>query len=698
MPNQPICPRCRNQFQPRQGVAEQSPADVSKMIQNQPPADLGLCPNCRSGFYRNLVDFARPAPCPDIIGTSHQPETDHDEEIFTKDTLIGQYKIIGLIGRGGMGAVYKANHERLNRICAIKVLPTRLAQDKEFKRRFEREAQIIARLIHPNIIPIYEIGKIDGRDFIAMPFIEGHPLDTGTPLDQRQILNIIQQVAEAVHYAHQQGIVHRDLKPANIIIKKNNETNPDNIEVYVTDFGIARLTHHQDKRLSVSGMIIGTPAYMSPEQARGEMNIDARSDVYSLGVTLYELLTKQLPFQGTNPDGIGASPLDMALKVINQEPKPPRKIDPAIPREVEIIVQKAMEKEPPRRYSTLLALAEDIGRFLSGEPIQARPATVTYRLRKKIRKNPALFIALAAVILAIVTGAIITAIQISQKTILQQQAQKEKLTAQKEKSMLLDEKISVETRMQKAVEKINVLEQNFNSLQQTLNQEINEKNNALVQMKEARNQIDQLSSELQQLQARRQELEKSLAGLQKNLEEETKTRATAQEQLNQSSQQIASLEKEMTEHKNKSITLEDNIKNLQTNLKKETDLAGELRQKLSATENQVTLLGNERNELSQEMVDLNKKLAELDGFRKQTEQEKILWQTVNLRLIEDYTALLQDNPANAPGYLHRGYAYYFLKRSAEASADWQKALELNPSFKIELEPLLKKIQPSLSSE
>jgi len=330
-------------------------------------------------------------------------EEDEDSQLSSE-----RYQLKELLGKGGMGEVWKAWQSDLGRWVALKLLTGGTEEDIA---RFIREARLAAKLSHPNIVQIYEVGKIGNRYFIAMQYIKGQPLNTYPIRDQHLLLTIMKQVAQAVHYAHQQGIIHRDIKPDNIIIEEDSThpESPQNIpRVYVTDFGLAKMLHHQDKALSVSGTLMGTPAYMSPEQACGHVNVDARADVYSLGATLYEMMTMRAPFDG-------ATVVDIALKVVNQDPKPVRKIDPKIPSEISTIIQKAMEKEPHRRYQSALAFAQDIERFLEGRPIQAKPPSLGDRTIRRVRKNPALAIAILVAILSVVAGGIIAGIQISKR-------------------------------------------------------------------------------------------------------------------------------------------------------------------------------------------------------------------------------------------------------------------------------------------
>jgi predicted Ser/Thr protein kinase len=293
----------------------------------------------------------------------------------------GPYKVIGEVARGGMGVVYKARDRHLRRDVAIKVLRGAGA-DAEEVARFRREAEASARLQHSNIVPIHAVGEVLRRPFFVMDFIEGRVLQDmvrAGELSPRTALEIAEQTAEALHYAHQQGVIHRDLKPANIIIDRFGRPQ-------VMDFGLAKQID-DDVGLTKAGTTMGTPAYMPPEQAAGDLaEMDEQSDVYSLGALLYEMLTGKPPFSGT-------STMNILMKVLEEEPPLPRSINPRIHRDVETICLKAMDKEKARRYVTAHDFAEDIRRFRAGEAISASPAGFIRRARRAIARNAALAVA-----------------------------------------------------------------------------------------------------------------------------------------------------------------------------------------------------------------------------------------------------------------------------------------------------------------
>jgi eukaryotic-like serine/threonine-protein kinase len=329
-------------------------------------ASDGYCPKCLLALANTAAAAENTGLSPFALGPRN-----------VAGLSFGNYELLELIGEGGMGVVYKAWQGALNRTVAVKMLRSgSLAGDSEVK-RFRSEARAAAKLQHPNVVAIHEVGEHEGRLYFTMDYIQGPNLAEvvhGAPLSAERAARYVKTIAEAVHYAHQQGILHRDLKPANILLDSNDQPR-------ITDFGLAKQVE-SDAALTLSGAVLGTPSYMPPEQATGRgKEIGPACDVYSLGAIIYDLLTGRPPFRADTP-------LDTLLQVVEAAPAPPRLLNPKVPRDLETICLKCLAKDPGQRYQTAQALAEDLGRALKHEPIRARPIGRLGRLRRWCYRNP----------------------------------------------------------------------------------------------------------------------------------------------------------------------------------------------------------------------------------------------------------------------------------------------------------------------
>jgi len=359
-------------------------------------APEGLCPKCLLGLGLELLSGSRTVPREESPGEFSVPASP-----FTGTRLryFGDYELLEEIARGGMGVVFKARQVSLNRLVALKLISAGALATPDLVKRFKAEAEAAASLSHPNIVPIHEIGEHQGQHYFSMGLVDGPnlrdalagrvrvsdqrseqtrgdtPLTPATGLAPKEAARLLATIAEAVHYAHQRGVLHRDLKPGNILLDASQQP-------HLTDFGLAKVLQ-KESTLTHTYAVLGTPAYMSPEQARGDTKaVTIAADVYGLGAVLYETLTGVAPFGGSTVESI--------RQVLDEEPRRPSFLNPAVDRDLETICLKCLEKDPERRYRSAEAMAEDLQRWLRQEPILARPATRLERVRKWVRRRPAI--------------------------------------------------------------------------------------------------------------------------------------------------------------------------------------------------------------------------------------------------------------------------------------------------------------------
>ncbi|MFM9964917.1 MAG: serine/threonine-protein kinase [Planctomycetaceae bacterium] len=368
----------------------------------------------RRSHARDDVPSSNPLPATEqpVAEPSETPLADLSKPTPLVPSLrqFGDYELIEEIARGGMGIVYKAWQRSLKRTVALKMILSGHVASTDDVDRFQAEAQAAASLSHPGIVPIFEVDQIEGQHFFAMEFIDGFSLARRVaigPLEPMEAAMLIRRTADAVQYAHERGVIHRDLKPANIIVDHDGQP-------HVTDFGLAVIQEGHDSQ-AVAGEPIGTASYMPPEQAIGQRGkIGAASDVYSLGATLYCLITGRPPFQSANS-------ADTLIQVIHHDPVPPRQLNQQIPKDIETICLKCLDKNPERRYASALELSDELRRYLRNEPILARPLPQWARLIKWCQRHRSLAL-VASVLMASVASLIAISVMYNLQLVAEREA------------------------------------------------------------------------------------------------------------------------------------------------------------------------------------------------------------------------------------------------------------------------------------
>jgi eukaryotic-like serine/threonine-protein kinase len=389
--NRPPAPRPASAHEARQP----SPAETISTLADEPdaaPADV---------LARTIADAVGTSPVDSTdsatfqLGPRESPDSSSDVDEHEAPPRLDQvagYKILKVLGQGGMGVVYKARQRGLKRIVALKMIVAGGHQGSADLARFRSEAVAVADLQHPNIVQIYEVGEDNGHPFFSLEYVAGGSLAkkiSGTPRPPREAAQLVRALADGMEYAHQRGIIHRDLKPANVLLTESGEPK-------VSDFGLVKRLE-DDAGQTQSGSILGTPSYMAPEQAEGKIKeIGPRTDIYALGGILYELMTGRPPFRA-------ASVLDTLQQVRTQDPIPPSQFHPKVPRDLETICLKCLQKDPAKRYASAADLGEDLRRFLSGESILARPVSRAEWFWRLCLRNPR--VAALSAILAILVVA-----------------------------------------------------------------------------------------------------------------------------------------------------------------------------------------------------------------------------------------------------------------------------------------------------
>ena len=381
---------------PDRPAGSPDPNETVGTVADEPPADVGLTGDIPARWLvpqagdEEGATFVLPPQPHRLIDTL----PDAGDGQAGRLGQVAGYEILGVLGRGAMGVVYKARQRGLRRLVALKMISAGSHCTTADLTRFRSEAEAVADLQHPNIVRLYEVGEDEGRPFFSLEYVEGQSLAArinGVPQPPLEAARMVMALADAMEHAHRHGIIHRDLKPANVLVTTDGEPK-------ITDFGLVKRLEDESGQ-TLSGSILGTPSFMAPEQAEGRTrDIGARTDVYGLGAILYQMLTGRPPFRA-------ASVLDTLEQVRTREPIPPSQFEPKLPRDLETIDLKCLQKDPAQRYDSAAALAEDLRRFLAGEPILARPVGTAERCWRWCRRNPRLAVLAGAVVMLLVAWA-----------------------------------------------------------------------------------------------------------------------------------------------------------------------------------------------------------------------------------------------------------------------------------------------------
>jgi WD40 repeat protein/serine/threonine protein kinase len=423
---------------------------------------------------------------PDLDGDATLPRSETVPDSVTFRPALPGFEVERELGRGGMGVVYLARQTKLNRLVALKMILSGSHAGPQERERFRIEAQAAAQLHHPNIVQIYEVGEADGHPYLALEYVPGKSLAdqlTGTPWPARDSARLVEPLARAIHHAHERGVIHRDLKPANVLLSaelgtrsaesrtRDAKSNPSTFRIprsefrapKITDFGLAKQVSESGERTegagpTRTGAVMGTPSYIAPEQASGRAGaVGPGADVYALGAILYELLTGRPPFRGETP-------MDTVMQVMRDEPVPPHRLQPKVPRDLETICMKCLQKDPKKRYATAAALADDLQRYANNEPILARPVSALQRLMKWARRRPTaaalVLVGILAAVSVLATSIVVNVklnaaaererIQSYQANIQKEAAEKESRRAEGEKKKADERRVEAETAKREA--------------------------------------------------------------------------------------------------------------------------------------------------------------------------------------------------------------------------------------------------------